>query len=79
VSQPDPDSVGLNPSWRSALAHAVIGQGWVEGTPSSTILEYREQIKANISQLDTLTTDSGAYFNEVSRQFAIGRGLFLSV
>jgi hypothetical protein len=37
VSKVDPDSTGLNPAWRKALAHIDWSQGWDEGASASEI------------------------------------------
>ena len=65
VSRVDPESTGLNPSWRKAIAQVFIGETWKEGADSATILAARERLKQGTDVLDKLTKDSGSYLNEV--------------
>ena len=65
VSRVDPDSTGLNPSWRRAISEVVIGMSWDEGSTSDFISQQIDQLKQMIIILDKLTTDSGSYLNEV--------------
>ena len=65
VSRVDPDSTGLNPSWRRAISEVVIGVSWDEGSTADFISQQIDQLKEMILTLDELTTDSGSYFNEV--------------
>ena len=67
VSRADPDSTGLNPSWRRAISEVVIGVSWDEGSTADFISQQIDQLKEMILILDELTTDSGSYFNEVNR------------
>ena len=67
VSRVDPDSTGLNPSWRKAISEVVIGVSWDEGSTADFISQQIDQLKEMILILDELTTDSGSYFNEVNR------------
>ena len=67
----DPDSTGLNPSWRRAISEVVIGVSWDEGSTADFISQQIDQLKEMILILDELTTDSGSYFNEVNRQFSL--------
>lgn len=61
----DPDSVGLNPAWRTALIHAVAGESWPEGTPAGVIQQLRNNLKQDVTKLEALAPGSGSYFNEV--------------
>ena len=65
VSRVDPDSTGLNPSWRRAISEVVIGMSWDEGSTADFISQQIDQLKQMIIILDKLTTDSGSYLNEV--------------
>ena len=65
VSRVDPESTGLNPSWRKAIAEVSISESWEEGADSATILAARERLKQGTDVLDKLTKDSGSYLNEV--------------
>ena len=57
--------MGLNPAWRKALLHAVVGVGWPEGVSSTVIEQFRDTLKGYASTLHDLAPDSGAYLNEV--------------
>ena len=65
VSRVDPDSTGLNPSWRRAISEVVIGVSWDEGSTADFISQQIDQLRQMILILDELTTDSGSYLNEV--------------
>jgi len=65
VSRVDPESTGLNPSWRKAVAQVSIGESWEEGADSAMIFAARERLKRGTDVLDKLTKDSGSYLNEV--------------
>ena len=65
VSRVDPESTGLNPSWRKAIAEVYFTVSWEEGADAATILAAREELKNGTDILDQLTTDSGSYLNEV--------------
>ena len=66
VSRVDPNSTGLNPAWRKALAYAVTEITWDEGTPSSEINAMRTDFKTSMAKLEGLAPGSGAYLNEVT-------------
>ena len=68
MSKVNPDSTGVNPAWRKALAHVVWGQGWEEGTSASKINQMRAALAKTLGMLSTLT-GSSAYFNEVPLLF----------
>jgi hypothetical protein len=61
----DPDSTGLNPAWRKAIAQLGYGTGWGEGTSTAEITQLRKQLAQNLKKVSDLTPGSGAYFNEV--------------
>ena len=65
VSRVDPDSTGVNPSWRTAISHITIGVSWDEGSTADDISQQIDLLKKNTRILDELTTDSGSYYNEV--------------
>jgi len=65
VSRVDPDSTGLNPSWRKALSEVYITATWPEGSTVDFISQQVNQLKQGTFILDQLTTDSGSYLNEV--------------
>ncbi|RDB23754.1 hypothetical protein Hypma_009405 [Hypsizygus marmoreus] len=64
VAKVDPDSTGLNPAWRKALAHVLFTEEWAEGQPASYIREVRKRLQGRLKILDRVTPESGAYFNE---------------
>jgi hypothetical protein len=64
VSKVDPDSTGLNPAWRKALAHVDWSKIWDEGASASEIDQVRAALAKTLGKLSTLT-GSSAYFNEV--------------
>lgn len=66
VASADPSSVGLNPAWRKALMHTVVGAVWDEGATIATITQQRDAVKQYTSALDSLVPRAGAYLNEVS-------------
>lgn len=65
MSRIDPDSTGLNPSWRKALSEIIITALWPEGSTTDIIAQQIDQMKQSTLTLDQLTTDSGSYLNEV--------------
>jgi len=65
VNEPTPDVMGVNPSWRNALAHVVVADSW---SYNSTISE-RNAVHNKITQLtqrlgEFAGPDMGAYINE---------------
>lgn len=69
VSKVDPDSTGLNPAWRKALASVTFGIGWAEGTSSTEIKQLRAELAGKLESISALAPESGSYFNEVSVLF----------
>ena len=65
VSRVDPDSSGVNPSWRTAISHVTAGVSWDEGSTADYISQQIDLLKNITRILDKLTTDSGSYYNEV--------------
>ena len=65
VSLVDPDSTGLNPSWRNALSEVYVFVFWPEGSTTDIIFERIGQLERATLIIDELTTDSGSYLNEV--------------
>ena len=65
VSLVDPDSTGLNPSWRKALSEVYTLATWPEGSTADFIFQQIDKLKKTTIILDKLTTDSGSYLNEV--------------
>jgi len=66
VSRIDPDSTGLNPSWRKALSEVYIVATWPESSTADFVFQRIEEMKQSTLILDQLTTDSGSYLNEGS-------------
>ena len=66
MSQVDESAAGINPAWRSANVHTVIGVSWSEGATAETIEAERARLKNESAQLRALAPDSGAYYNEAS-------------
>jgi hypothetical protein len=65
VSKVDPDAMGLNPAWRSAFVHAVVGEGWEDGASSEQINARTLNLSQRLAKLITLAPNLGCYFNEV--------------
>jgi hypothetical protein len=57
--------MGLNPAWRSALVHAVVGAGWADGKSNDEIERVTENMKERLAGLNALAPGLGCYFNEV--------------
>ncbi|KXN83406.1 6-hydroxy-D-nicotine oxidase [Leucoagaricus sp. SymC.cos] len=66
VSRVDPDSVGLNPGWRKAVALVYTAEGWNEGASSGEIQQARQRVAAAVPRLDPISPDSATYQNEAS-------------
>ena len=66
-SQIDPDSVAFHPSWRKALALIYISESWDENASVDGIRAAQQRLIDNTGILDTISTDSAAYYNEVSK------------
>jgi hypothetical protein len=67
VSRVNPNSTGLNPAWRKALAHVIFAAVWADGTTTTTeIDQLRKKLARQLTIISDITPGSGAYFNEVS-------------
>ncbi|KAI6024238.1 hypothetical protein EDC04DRAFT_2934018 [Pisolithus marmoratus] len=66
VSQVDPDSAGLNPTWRNTIVETVCSVFWAEGATAVEIAGQIDQLKVWIENMYSLTPQAGAYFNEAS-------------
>lgn len=63
MNKVDPDSVGVHPDWRKALAVVIVAEWLEEGDSGSVIAEARSRLSA---KLDILTgLGRGTYLNEV--------------
>jgi hypothetical protein len=65
VSEIDPDSAGLNPAWRKAIVHMIVGDGWASGSTVDEIRAVQQKLKDDLAILESLAPGGGAYFNEV--------------
>ncbi|ESK88031.1 fad binding domain-containing protein [Moniliophthora roreri MCA 2997] len=66
VSRADPDSVGVNPAWRDAVAHVYATVGWPDGTSAAEIQSFRQQLRGYNDVLEALEPGAGTYLNEAS-------------
>ncbi|TFK31866.1 hypothetical protein BDQ12DRAFT_693389 [Crucibulum laeve] len=66
VSKVDPESTGLNPSWRKAIAHVYFTEVWNDGDSSIVIEQARQRLRDKLNILDGIAPDSGTYLNEAS-------------
>lgn len=66
MSKVNPDSTGLNPAWRKAIAQLGYSVEWADGTSIAGITQLRKINAQNLKRISNLTPGSGAYFNEVS-------------
>jgi hypothetical protein len=65
VSKVDPDSTGVHPDWRKALAIIILSLPWKEGDPVSTIAGVKKRLRNGLDVLSGL--GRGTYFNEVTQ------------
>jgi hypothetical protein len=65
VLRQDKDSAGVHPGWRNALAEVYTSENWEEGASAEIIHAAQQRLKGNTVVLDSITTDSAAYLNEV--------------
>ena len=61
----DPDSTGLNPAWRNSLALVIIATTWREGADLTEIEAARQVLIQEMTILEGIAPESGAYLNEV--------------
>ncbi|KAF8621261.1 hypothetical protein AX15_007921 [Amanita polypyramis BW_CC] len=66
VSQHNPDSAGINPTWGESLGPLFSSITWPEGTPTTKINRLRRGAAANLALLDPLASNSGTYINGAS-------------
>ncbi|KAF9260676.1 hypothetical protein L218DRAFT_946617 [Marasmius fiardii PR-910] len=69
VSSLDPDSVGVNPAWRNALAVGICGGGWKEGMAVVEIKAQKQRAKDCFSLLEDLHPGGETYLDELSLPF----------
>ncbi|KIJ63429.1 hypothetical protein HYDPIDRAFT_113442, partial [Hydnomerulius pinastri MD-312] len=66
ISEVDPEAMGLNPSWRKALVHAVVGTGWSAESTSTQIDGNITNMLQRLANISALAPDAGCYFNEAT-------------
>ncbi|KAL0066893.1 hypothetical protein AAF712_006088 [Marasmius tenuissimus] len=66
ASQIDPDSVGLNPAWRSALGLVFTGAQWDGSASATEIQAQKDVLKEDVDVLESLEPGTGSYVNEGS-------------
>ncbi|KDQ13500.1 hypothetical protein BOTBODRAFT_369409 [Botryobasidium botryosum FD-172 SS1] len=64
VNVPAPDAMGVNPSWRNALAHVLIYDGWLSNTSIPDRNKIREGLTEKTQELAQFVPGMGAYLNE---------------
>ncbi|KAJ3995890.1 hypothetical protein F5050DRAFT_1808233 [Lentinula boryana] len=58
---------GLNPAWRTALAHIVLGGSWLEGVNANGIRRIEDKPKGYLASLEGLVgPDGGGYLDEAN-------------
>lgn len=63
----DPYS-GVNPAWRQAYVHNIVGRGWAPGTNESVQDAIRDDVTfTKVKAMKDLAPDTGAYMNEVMK------------
>lgn len=61
----DPYS-GVNPAWRRAYVHNIVGRGWAPGTSEAAQDAIRDDVTfTKVKAMKDLAPDTGAYMNEV--------------
>ncbi|KAF8838009.1 FAD-binding domain-containing protein [Paxillus ammoniavirescens] len=66
VNQIDPDSAGLNPSWRNAVIETLCEITWEDGASSTEIQRMIDELEEAIAVMHDLTPLDGAYLGEAS-------------
>ena len=79
VSRVDPESTGLNPSWRKAVTEVYVVASWPEGSTVDFIFQQIDGLKQSTLILDKLTTDSGSYLNEVTNPWSLCESKLVSL
>ena len=79
VSRVDPESTGLNPSWRKAVTEVYVVASWPEGSTVDFIFQQIDGLKQSTLILDKLTTDSGSYLNEVTKPWSLCESKLVSL
>jgi hypothetical protein len=63
-NQPDNSKTGVNPEWRKALWHVIMGAAWTSTTPPNVRTQIQNTVSASVQPLKALTPDGGCYMNE---------------
>jgi hypothetical protein len=63
-NHPDNSKTGVNPEWRNALWHIVMGAGWISSVPSVVRAQIQNTVSASVQPFKALTPGGGAYVNE---------------
>ncbi|KIJ16136.1 hypothetical protein PAXINDRAFT_11181 [Paxillus involutus ATCC 200175] len=66
VNQIDPDSAGVNPSWRNAVIETLCEITWEDGASTTEIQGMIDELEEVIAVMHALTPLDGAYFGEAS-------------
>lgn len=63
-NHPDNSKTGVNPGWRTALWHVIMGGIWTTSTPADVRAQIQKTIPASIEPFKKLTPGGGCYMNE---------------
>ncbi|KAK7051653.1 hypothetical protein VNI00_004632 [Paramarasmius palmivorus] len=66
VSRIDPDSVGVTPTWRDAVAHLYVTVTWRDGATATEIRDLQKKLQGYNDLLADLDPGAGTYLNEAS-------------
>jgi hypothetical protein len=63
-NHPDNSKTGVNPAWRDAMWHVIMGGIWTMNTPVERRAQLQDTISKAISPLKAVTPGGGCYLNE---------------
>lgn len=63
-NHPDNSKTGVNPGWRTALWHVIMGGIWTTSTPPDTRAKIQDTISRSIEPFKKVTPGGGCYMNE---------------
>jgi hypothetical protein len=63
-NHPDNSKTSVNPEWRNALWHVVMGAAWISSTPSALRTQIQNTVSASVQPFKALTPGGGSYLNE---------------
>lgn len=63
-NHPDNSKTGVNPEWRKALWHIIMGSAWTSTTPPEARTQIQKTVSASVQPLKALTPGGGCYINE---------------